>query len=124
MEMSGVTYMVLFIIVVSLKSANGIECYQCGITDNKCKDTFDKNAGVSKIACDGVCSKGKDKSSGGVLRGCFHGGQSQNKCEDKTIDGMKVEVCLCSSDLCNGVLKMGGSFVVMTSAIVIYLGLF
>nr|ATP16013.1 Efetin [Sinohyriopsis cumingii] len=124
MEKFGVMCMVLFGIVVSLQSANGIECYECGFSDNRCKDTFDKNAGVSKIPCEGLCTKGKNKSSGAVIRGCLPGVASQNKCEDQTIDGVKVKVCMCSGNLCNGVLKMGGSFVVMMSSIVIYLGLF
>ncbi|KAL3832684.1 hypothetical protein ACJMK2_024306 [Sinanodonta woodiana] len=124
MEMYSVACMVFFGVVVSLQSANGIECFHCGYMENKCRDTFDKKARFSKNSCDGVCGKIKSKSSGAVNRDCRPGVATLNKCEDETINGAKFEVCTCTESLCNGAFKMGGSFVGMMSSIVIYLGLF
>ncbi|KAK3600709.1 hypothetical protein CHS0354_027195 [Potamilus streckersoni] len=103
----------------SLISANALRCYECSPTDS-CKDPFNNN-GVSTTSCYTSCSKTKGESSGQqvITRGCGSG--SDNKCDETTVLGVKVKICQCDTDLCNGVIPVRGSFIALAASVFVFL---
>ncbi|KAL4219918.1 hypothetical protein ACF0H5_020330 [Mactra antiquata] len=94
--------------ICQVKETDGLKCYQC----NNCNDPFD-STGVTTISCSGSCVKAK--YSGYVARDCEPVGE-EDSCASVSKDGESVEVCSCTSDLCNGGSVQGLS--VMLSVII------
>ncbi|KAL3889810.1 hypothetical protein ACJMK2_002138 [Sinanodonta woodiana] len=116
-----IKFLVILGVLVGLEQANAMDCYSC----NSCNDPF-KTSEASTVKCSGSCYKIKGKVSSSntevALRGCFptYGG---DKCSEGTSDGVSGTVCYCTGNLCNYALPLGSSFIVLTVAMIVYVGL-
>ncbi|KAK3586904.1 hypothetical protein CHS0354_008496 [Potamilus streckersoni] len=120
-------FVVIFGILIGLKQADAIDCYNCGVLDNSCNDPF-KTSGVPTITCSGSCLKVKAKDSSSnaqaAMRGCLPTSTAENKCTDTSYGGITGTVCYCNGNLCNYALPVGSSMIVMATAMIIYIALY
>ncbi|KAL4239856.1 hypothetical protein ACF0H5_000656 [Mactra antiquata] len=77
-----------------------IRCYECAADKDICQDEFTPSNSLIVDDCP-ACMKIKAKlgDNHAVQRGCSD--ISSNDCKDANLFGADVDVCTCSSDLCN-----------------------
>ncbi|XP_022109474.1 uncharacterized protein LOC110989410 [Acanthaster planci] len=115
--------LVALLFLCAVGSTFAVECYSCSYTtglgsDKSCADPFGSGSGVSKVTCNGQCTKSSSKKDGealSVTRGC------SELCVDidcQTVLG--VEVCAnlcCDGNLCNGAGPVTFSVVAMAAMV-------
>ncbi|XP_045187757.2 uncharacterized protein LOC123545498 [Mercenaria mercenaria] len=91
------------ILAVLETGVKALECYRC----NNCGDPF-KSSDAIVLHCDNYCVKGKRESDGKVARTCdFYAEYGKmNDCKMADTPLGHSEVCLCTTDRCNGVGNM------------------
>ncbi|XP_044255308.1 uncharacterized protein LOC123005573 [Tribolium madens] len=96
------------VLVIGLfDTANGAKkCYGCGKLGGNCDKQFQVE--VICIKSDAKCYTAKDTKSGSTLKGCL---EIESLCQNT--DTKKCWTC--SSDLCNGSLKIGFNFFVLAA---------
>jgi len=101
---------VLLVVVVSQQShsrVDAIRCYQCTSQEAACKDPFKATLSIKTCKNGQTCTKSKGSKGGKVVveRGCSTR-PTPNKCETRTVSGVRTKKCGCSTEFCNGAVSM------------------
>ncbi|WAR15364.1 hypothetical protein MAR_005469 [Mya arenaria] len=105
---------VAFVLMLSARTAYGIECYSCVAGDTKCKDEFNADGVLTSTSCTS-CTKTKDGDS--VARGCSTTYKGFDGCVENKDE--KQALCFCKKDKCNNASGLTVTMATIASALLL-----